>query len=139
MKLRKDSQRTKDVKKLSFIFWLISTLMTVGVVFFVLISSFTKLGGSDKTGADILSETLKAQIISLSITAIICLLLIFIIKDKVRNTLYMLSIIITAILYKEVGMYIVGAIWLIDEYVIYALFKHYQALITINKEIDRRG
>lgn len=139
MKLRKDSQRTKDVKKLSFIFWLISTLMTVGVVLFVVISTFTKLSGSDKTGADILSETLKAQIISLSITAIICLFLIFIIKDKVRNTLYMLSIIITAILYKEVGMYIVGAIWLIDEYVIHALFKHYQALITINKEIDRRG
>ena len=139
MKLRKDSQRTKDVKKLSFIFWLISTLMTVGVVLFVVISTFTKLSGSDKTGADILSETLKAQIISLSITAIICLFLIFIIKDKVRNTLYMLSLIITAILYKEVGMYIVGAIWLIDEYVIHALFKHYQALITINKEIDRRG
>lgn len=139
MKLRKDSQRTKDVKKLSFIFWLISTLMTVGVVLFVVISTFSKLSGSDKTGADILSETLKAQIISLSITAIICLFLIFIIKDKVRNTLYMLSLIITAILYKEVGMYIVGAIWLIDEYVIHALFKHYQALITINKEIDRRG
>lgn len=139
MKLRKDSQRTKDVKKLSFIFWLISTLMTVGVVLFVVISTFTKLSGSDKTGADILSETLKAQIISLSITAIICLFLIFIIKDKVRNTLYMLSLIITAILYKEIGMYIVGAIWLIDEYVIHALFKHYQALITINKEIDRRG
>ena len=139
MKLRKDSQRTKDVKKLSFIFWLISTLMTVGVVLFVVISTFTKLSGSDKTGADILSETLKAQIISLSITAIICLFLIFIIKDKVRNTLYMLSLIITAILYKEVGMYIVGAIWLIDEYVIHALFKHHQAHITINKEIDRRG
>ena len=133
------SQRTKDVKKRAVVCFIISTLMTVGVVLFVVISTFTKIGGTESTGKDILSEALKAQIISLSVTAIICLLLIFIIKDKVRHTLYMLSIIIAAILYKEVGMYIVAGIWFVDEYIIHALYKRYKNLITINKEIDLRG
>ena len=133
------SQRTKDVKKRAVVCFIISTLMTVGVVLFVVISTFTKIGGTESTGKDILSEALKAQIISLSVTAIICLLLIFIIKDKVRHTLYMLSIIIAAIIYKEVGMYIVAGIWFVDEYIIHALYKRYKNLITINKEIDLRG
>lgn len=139
MKSKHVSKRTKDVKKRALTFYLISLFMMIGVVAFVVVSTFSKIGGSDKTGADILSETLKAQIISLSVTAIICLLLIFIIKDKIRPTLYMLSMIITAILYKEVGMYIVAAIWFIDEYVIHALYKRYKALILINKEIDMRS
>lgn len=133
------SQRTKDVKKRAVVYFIISTLMTVGVVLFTVISTFTKIGGTESTGKDILSEALKAQIISLSVTAIICLLLIFIIKDKVRHTLYMLSIIIAAIIYKEVGMYIVAGIWFVDEYIIHALYKRYKNLITINKEIDLRG
>ena len=132
------SQRTKDVRKRSIICFIISTLMTVGVVLFVVISTFTKIGGTESTGKDILSEAFKAQIISLSVTAIICLLLIFIIKDKIRHTLYMLSIIIAAIIYKEIGMYIIAGIWFIDEYIVHALYKHYKQLITINKEIDRR-
>ena len=134
----KASKRTKDVKKLSFVFWLISTLMLIGVVVFMLVSAFSKIGGSDKTGIDILSESAKNQIISLSITTIICVLLIFIIKDKVRQTIYMLSMIMATILYKQLGMYIVAGVWALDEYVIHALYKHYRALITINKEIDRR-
>ena len=133
------SQRTKDVKKRAVVCFIISTLMTVGVVLFTVISTFTKINGTESTGKDILSEALKAQIISLSVTAIICLLLIFIIKDKIRHTLYMLSIIIAAIIYKEIGMYIVAGIWFVDEYVVHALYKHYKQLITINKEIDRRG
>ena len=133
------SQRTKDVKKRAVVYFIISTLMTVGVVLFIVSSAFTTIGGTESTGKDILSEALKAQIISLSVTAIICLLLILIIKDKIRHTLYMLSIIIAAIIYKEVGMYIVAGIWFVDEYIIHALYKRYKNLITINKEIDLRG
>ena len=139
MKQRKDSQRTKDVKKRALIYFILSTLMVVGVVLFVVISTFSKIGGTESTGKDILSEALKAQIISLSVTAIICLLLIFIIKDKIRHTLYVLSIIIAAIIYKEVGMYIVAGIWFVDEYIVYALYKKNKNLIVINKEIDMRG
>ena len=133
------SQRTKDVKKRAVVYFIISTLMTVGVVLFIVSSAFTTIGGTESTGKDILSEALKAQIISLSVTAIICLLLILIIKDKIRHTLYMLSIIIAAIIYKEVGMYIVAGIWFVDEYIIHALYKRYKNLITINTEIDLRG
>ena len=92
MKSKHVSKRTKDVKKRAVIFYLISLFMMIGVVCFVVVSTFSKVGGSDKTGADILSDTLKAQIISLSVTAIICLLLIFIIKDKIRLVNYNLPL-----------------------------------------------
>lgn len=138
MKSKNVSDRTKQVKRRAIIFGLLSTLILIGVVSFTVISAFSKVTGTDKTGTDILSEALKAQIISLSVTAIICLLLAFVLKDKMRYTLYLLSLFIITFLYKNVGMYIVGCIWAVDEYIIYPLYKRNKSLILINKEIDRR-
>lgn len=132
------SKRTKDVRKLSRIFFFISLCCFVGVAIFTVIATFTRIGGSEKTGVDILSETAKTSLISLSITTVICLILALFIKEKIRTTIYMLALIINSILFKETGMYIILAIWFIDEYVFSALHKHYKQLVIINKEIDRR-
>lgn len=132
------SKRTKDVRKLSRIFFIISLCCFVGVAIFTVIATFTRIGGSEKAGVDILSETAKTSLISLSITTVICLILALFIKEKIRTTIYMLALVINSILFKETGMYIILAIWFIDEYVFSALHKHYKTLLTINKEIDRR-
>lgn len=132
------SKRTKDVRKLSRIFFFVSLCCFVGVAIFTVIATFTRIGGSEKTGVDILSDSVKTSLISLSITTIICLILALFIKEKIRTTIYMLALIINSILFKETGMYIILAIWFIDEYVFSALHKHYKTLLTINKEIDRR-
>lgn len=134
---KKTSKRTKDCRKLSFIFWLFSTLCWVGVAIFAIVSAFSKVGVSEQ-GMEILSAAFKAKIISLSITIIIGLILSLLIKEKARVTVYMLALLCITIMYGEVAMYIVLAIWGIDEYVLYALYKRYKALILINKEIDRR-
>lgn len=136
--MAKLTKRTKDVRKLSRIFFIISLCCFVGVAIFTVIATFTRIGGSEKTGVDILSDSLKASLISLSITTIICLILALFIKEKIRTTIYMLALIINSILFKETGMYIILAIWFIDEYVFSALHKHYKQLVIINKEIDRR-
>ena len=134
----KSSKRTKDCKKLCLIFRISSILCWLGVAIFAVISAFTKVAGSDKTGADILSEALKTKIISLSITVIIGLIISLIIKEKARTTVYMLGLLCITVLYGEVAMYIVLGIWAVDEYVLFALYKRYKALTMINKEIDRR-
>ena len=108
------SKRTKDVRKLSRIFFFISLCCFVGVAIFTVIATFTRIGGSEKTGVDILSETAKTSLISLSITTVICLILALFIKEKIRTTIYMLALIINSILFKETGMYIILAIWFID-------------------------
>jgi len=135
----KQSKRTKNVKKLSRIFFFVSLVCFLSVAIFTVIATFSKLGGSEKTGADILSDALKTQLVSLSITMIIGLVLALIIKEKMRTTIYMLALIINSILFKEAGMYSILAIWAVDEYVFTTLHKHYAKLTTINKEIDLRG
>ena len=132
------SKRTKDVQRLSRIFFLLSFLCFVGVAIFTIIATFTRVGGSEKTGMDILSDEAKKSLISLSITTIICLILTIFIKEKIRVAIYMLSLVIISVIYKTTGMYIILSIWAVDEYVFTLLHKHYKQLTTINKEIDRR-
>lgn len=134
----KATKRTKDLIKLTRIFFLLSLCCFVGVAVFTVIATFTCLGGSEKTGADILSDALKTQLISFSITTIICLILTLFIKEKIRTAIYMLALVINSVLFKEAGMYTILAIWFVDEYIFTALHKHYKTLFTINKEIDRR-
>ena len=87
---------------------------------------------------EIISEALKARLVSLSVTVIIVAILAIFIKNKARITIYMLALIINGILFKEPGMYVILGIWALDEFIFTALHKHYKQLVTINKEIDRR-
>lgn len=136
--MKRVSQRTKDCKKLYYIFQGISLLCWLGVALFAVIAAFSTIAGSEKSGIDILSEAVKTKLISFSITALIGIVLALLIKEKARLTIYMLSLIILSVLYGEVAMYITLGIWAIDEYVFIALAKHYKLLIQINKEIDKR-
>ena len=134
----KASDRTKLCKKRTRIFHIVSIVCWVGVALFALISVFSKVGGSENTGMDILSEAYKTKLISLSITILILILLSILIKEKLRVSIYMLSVIIGTVLYGEVAMYILLAVWALDEYVFFTLYKKYKQLAIINKEIDRR-
>ena len=132
------SKRTKNVRKLSNLFLVLSCICFLGVAIFSVIAIFSHIGGSEKQGMEIISEALKARLISLSITAIIVAIAAVFIKEKARITIYMLALIMNGILFKEIGMYCVLAVWALDEFVFSALHKHYKQLYLINKEIDRR-
>lgn len=131
------SQRTKKCKKLTVIFFVVSTLCWVGVALFAIIATFCKFGNA-KT-VDILSEAVKDKLVAISTVAVIGIIMSMFIKDKARNTLYMISLLLISFLYGETGMYITLAIWALDEYIFYTLYKHYKLKISINKEIDLRG
>ena len=134
----KKSERTKNCKELSIIFRLSSLLCWVGVAIFAAIAAFSKVGGAEKSGIDILSDALKTKLISLSITIIIGIIAALLIKEKARTTIYMLSLLLITLIYGENAMYIILAIWAVDEYVFTALYKKYKNLYVINKEIDLR-
>ena len=133
------SKRTKDTKKLSFIFLVLSVLSYIGVAAFTVISLFSKLGGSEKEGIDILSEALKARLVSVSITIVIVTLIALIIKNKIRTMVYMLSLVVVGIIYGEVAMYAVLGVYFVDEFVFTYLHQKYKNLSIINKEIDKRA
>lgn len=132
------SERTKNTVKLSRLFLVLSFLCFVGVAIFTVIACFSHIGSSEEQGMEIISEQLKSVLVSTSVTIIIVTILALIIKNKIRTTVYMLSLIVNGILFKAVGMYTILAIWALDEYVFTALHKHYHKLKVINKEIDLR-
>ena len=136
--MAKTSKRTKDVRKLSILFLILSCICFVGVAIFSAIAIFSHIGGSEKQGMEIISEALKARLVSLSVTIIIVAILAIFIKNKARITIYMLALVINGILFKEPGMYAILGVWALDEFIFTALHKHYKQLVTINKEIDRR-
>ena len=130
------SPRAKDLKRRKLIFGLISTLMWVGTGIVFAILAFTKFKAKDSSGIPILSHELKTLLTSVGVTAMIGLIVGIIIKDKIRTFIYMASTILATIIYKDIGMYIVLSIWLVDEYIIYAPYKKYKRKYEIRKEID---
>lgn len=130
------SPRAKDLRRKKFIFGLVSTLMWVATGLTFLIIALSKFKAKDSSGVPILSNELKSIITSIGVTAIIGLIVAIIIKDKIRTFIYMASTVLATIIYKDVGMYIVLAIWLVDEYVVHALYKRYARKYEIRKEVD---
>lgn len=132
------SKRTKDVSKLSLIFFWLSFCCYFGVAIFSVIAIFSHLGGTKEQGMEIISEQLKSVLVSFSITMLIIIALAIFIKNKVRTTIYMFALVINGIIFKETGMYVILAIWGLDEFLFNLLHKHYLGIKIINKEIDRR-
>lgn len=130
------SPRAKDLKRKKIIFGLVSTLMWVATGLTFVIIALSKFKAKDSSGMPIFSNELKSIITSIGVTAIIGLIVAVIIKDKIRTFIYMASTVLATLIYKDVGMYIVLAIWLVDEYVIHALYKSYCRKYEIRKEID---
>lgn len=130
------SPRAKDLRRKKFIFGLVSTLMWVGTGLVFAILAFTKFKAKDSSGMPIFSEQLKSIIVSIGVTAVVGLIVSIIIKDKIRTFVFMASAVLGLYLFDATGMYIVLGIWLVDEYVIHALYKMYSRKYEIRKEID---
>ena len=132
------TERTIKCKRLGILFTALSWVLCFGLaVAFVI--SFLAMNGS---GSGEQSETMKEKfgtiIYGFGLSLIPMLVLSIIVKDKIRPTVWMIDVILANYLFGSWLMYIVFAIWLIDQYVIGPLGKHYRQLYTINKEIDRR-
>lgn len=135
------SERTKSLKKKRSLFGILTYGLWLGVAIFLAVFAFVKVGGSKEVaeeGMQILSPEMKDALIGLGTTVGVAAIGAIIIKDKIRTFVWMISLIISIILFDKVGMYVVLAVWLVDEYILNSLFKHYCHLVEINKEIDLR-
>lgn len=139
------SERTKQVKKYRNIFGLLSVLCWVGVAIAVIIVVMTKLGANNNIADEGealvqigFSQSLKDKAVALGVTTAIILISAIFIKEKVRTTIYLFSILLMRICIGEVGAYIVLGVFALDEYIFHPLYKHFSNKVTINKEIDLR-
>lgn len=137
------SQRTIDVTKKRNIFGFISYFLWITVVLVLVFFTFKKFSTpveivESAESEGFISESGKAFILSTSITVIIGVIATIVIKDKLRTFFWMVSVVLSAVIFKSTGMYIVLGIWLVDEYVFHNLYKYYKSKVSINKEIDLR-
>lgn len=138
------SERTKSLKKLYRLFGLLSLVTFVGVALFAVISVFVKVGKPEITttgiesAKNILNDDFVKKIVGFGITTLILLAISLIMTNKLKTTVWIVSMIICTIIYGEVSMYIIAGIWLVNEYAFTPIAKHYKQKLTINKEIDLR-
>lgn len=133
------SEYTKKCAKLRNLFKLLSPVLWVGTAAFLVFVGFVlkKKPESNEENKYLVIQFTNAFYV-LGISVMITIILAIIAKDKVRNTVWMANILLSAYVYGTTGMYIVFAIQCLDEYVVRNLGNHYAAKALINKEIDKR-
>ena len=132
------TERTIKCKNLGILFTILSWLLCFGLAVGFVIAFVAMNGSGGGENSATLEEKFGTIIYGFGLSLIPMLVLAIIVKDKIRPTVWMIDIILANYLFGSWMMYIVFAIWVIDQYVIAPLGKHYKQLYTINKEIDRR-
>lgn len=132
------TERTIKCKRLGILFTVLSWLLCFGLAVAFIISFLAMNGNGSGEQSATMKEKFGTIIYGFGLSLIPMLVLSIIVKDKIRPTVWMIDVILANYLFGSWLMYVVFAIWLIDQYVIGPLGKHYRQLYTINKEIDRR-
>ena len=132
------TERTIKCKRLGILFTALSWVLCFGLAVAFVISFLAMNGSGNGEQSETMKEKFGTIIYGFGLSLIPMLVLSIIVKDKIRPTVWMIDVILANYLFGSWLMYVVFAIWLIDQYVIGPLGKHYMQLYTINKEIDRR-
>lgn len=132
------TERTIKCKRLGILFTALSWVLCFGLAVAFVIAFLAMNGSGNGEQSATMKEKFGTVVYGFGLSLIPMLVLAIIVKDKIRPTVWMIDVILANYLFGSWLMYVVFAIWLIDQYVIGPLGKHYRQLYTINKEIDRR-
>lgn len=133
------SEYTKKCAKLRNLFKILSPVLWMGTAIFLVFVGFVLKKKPESTEANkylVIQFTNAFYVLGISV--MVTLVLVIIAKDKVRNTVWMANILLSAYIYGTTGMYIVFVIQCLDEYLVRNLGKYYASKALINKEIDKR-
>lgn len=128
---------TKKYKQRYILFFIISSLLWLGTCLTLLLIGIDR-GFELKRVEESIGTQLLDVFMPLIISYGIGLVVFIFIKEKMRNTIWMANIIMSVVLFKDVGTYIVLGIWMIDEFIIRPIYKTSHNKMVINKEIDKR-
>lgn len=134
----KKSKRTVDCKKVAVAMYILNWVLCFGLAIALVIAFLITKDQAPTEDQETLQEKLGTIIYGIGLSLIPMIVLAIVVKDKIRPTVWMIDIILANYLFGEIAMYIVFAIWLVSEYIVGPVGKHYKSLYTINKEIDRR-
>lgn len=134
------SQLTKKYRKGRNITLITDILLFMGTCAFLIIYGFcTKFKqSSDSSTVNPIIEAGLAAYGTLLISLAVGCVIVFFIRNKARNTVWMVNLVLSVYLFGTNGMWVILAIWALDEFVVCNLYKHYRERLVINKEIDKR-
>ena len=129
------SERYKQLKKRTILFGIISYAALFITLVTCLIAGAIDIN-TVKDGVQIFTDEAKTIFYSMSITAVVGIVLTFFLKEGMRTFLWIVCVVLGSIVFGATGMYIILGVWLIDDYVIHKLFLHWKSKLSIRKEID---
>lgn len=129
------SDRYKQLKRNAIIFGILSYGLWLVLTIVYMISAFCNLNAVHE-GVQIFTDEAKMVVVSMSITAIIGIIMTFFLKEGMRTFIWIVCVVLGSLVYKEAGMYIALGLWLVDDYIIHKLFLYYKNKLSIRKEIE---
>ena len=131
---------TIKYKKKACFFSFISWIICFGTAVTLIIVAFNSAVNREvNEGIITLTERAKTIITTVIVSLMPMVILSVIVKDKIRPLCWMINIILSNIMVGSWLMYVVFAVWFIDEYIIRRIAKSMTNRYVINKEIDKRG
>ena len=129
------SKRTHECIKKRRQFTVLSWILCFGLAGFLFVYGFATKWSSASTET---AEHIKKILIIWVMSILPLSILSFLVKDKIKPTIRMLNVIMSAYLIGNWFMFISGALMLFDAYVLSALIQKYKVATITNKELDRR-
>lgn len=128
-------------KKKFITYKLISIAIWMSVAIFTLVTGLVKASGASLPGSEYieLTDSFKSTVVGFGITMVICLFVALFISNKLRTSVWMISVILCTLVYGKAAMIIIFSLWFVDEYVFSNLANKYKEKWHINREIDLRA
>lgn len=126
--------RTQKCKNIAIITNIVKWLLVYGTALALVIIFLSRgRGGSENKET---ASKIKTLIYSIGLSLLPLIVISIIVKDKIQPTLWMLNVILSNYLLGNIAMYIIFALWLINEYIILPLNKKYKLKYKIRQEIE---
>ena len=132
------TKRTRDCKKVAIAMYVLNWVLCLGLALALVVAFLITKAHAPSEMQETLQQKLGTIIYGIGLSLIPMVVLAILVKDKIRPTVWMIDIILSNYLFGNIAMYCVFGIWLISEYVVGPVGRHFKSLYTINKEIDRR-
>ena len=134
----KKTKRTINCQRVAVAMYILNWILCFGLAIALVIAFVATRDKVPTEDQETLQQKLGTVIYGVGLSLVPMIVLAILVKDKIRPTVWMIDIILANYLFGSIVMYIVFGIWLVSEYVIGPIGRHFKSLYTINKEIDRR-
>lgn len=128
------NKRTAQCRNLAITFTVLNWVLCFGLAAALIIAFISGMDPAEPS----LKEKFGTVVTGACASLIPMIVLSILVKDKIQPCVWMADIILANYMFGDIAMYITAGIWLIAEYVIRPLSRHYRTCYTVNKEIDRR-